>query len=378
MPIFVQCPSGHRLKVPRKRAGHRIICPVCEQSIPVPPLAAPLKKETDTAQHSPHDLGVEKSIAPSASTDYSEDKLATAETPSLDSQLEHSTSSAPTQAPREESAPPATIEHDVKTDGGIVLNLPELPTETPVAASLTDNTSREDTPLETLPRTFESQSEAAPSTPFEVYDQNVSTAPVISTAATVAVDQVAEWDGVRSEPELDFSTTPQAHAPLGQIQLAADFQRDQAWVARWLGFATLIVAAICATPSIVEFIAYYRELTIHPVDVWTYLALLGAIIQLAIGVYAIQLPDWSTSWVASLTATGFAAIYALGLALTMFANQEHSLVHQLGLLDEAQHGRAQAWCCLVMCLTLILAYGYGRFSLRWYQVEKQLHGSRTG
>ena len=36
MPLFIDCPSGHRLKVPTKRAGHRIRCPVCDQGVDVP------------------------------------------------------------------------------------------------------------------------------------------------------------------------------------------------------------------------------------------------------------------------------------------------------------------------------------------------------
>ena len=36
MPLFIECPSGHRLKIPSKLAGQSVLCPVCNRSLAVP------------------------------------------------------------------------------------------------------------------------------------------------------------------------------------------------------------------------------------------------------------------------------------------------------------------------------------------------------
>lgn len=153
--------------------------------------------------------------------------------------------------------------------------------------------------------------------------------------------------------------------------------RERTWTVFGLGIAAVGLAALCATPSFMDQVASWQGQILSPAGAWTYLVLLMALIQAAVAVYAMRVPDWSTSWVVSLVATAAAAMYALGLALTMFADQENQIVRRLGLLDEAFRGTAQRWCFLVMCVTLILAYCYGRFSLRWHRADQRLRETRV-
>ena len=173
-----------------------------------------------------------------------------------------------------------------------------------------------------------------------------------------------------------ISTSDRLRSSINRAETRYDAERG--WILFWLGLAAIGVAMLCSVPPAMEHLEGWRGKTLNPVDRWTHLALLTSLVQAAVAIYALQLPDWSTSWFNSLATTIVAAIYAMGLSLTMFADQEHQLVRELGLLDESFNGTAQRWCFLVTCLTLLLAYCYGRFSLRWYSMEKQLSEARGG
>ncbi len=256
MPLLIDCPSGHRLEVPLKRAGHLVRCPVCDQSVEIPPL--PARKAVTPPPDRP----------PQARIQVGRHRLA---------------------------KPPATPEAQA------TLNLR------------------------------------------------------IDTSSSFARDKL--------------------RATIEQAESRRD--RERTWTAFGLGIVALGLAALCATPSFMDPAASWHGTVLSPADAWTYLVLLMALIQAAVAVYAMRLPDWSTSWVVSLVATAAAAMYALGLALTMFADQENQIVRQLGLLDEAFRGTAQRWCFLVMCVTLILAYCYGRFSWCWYREDQRLRETRV-
>ncbi len=61
MPLLIDCPSGHRLKVPRKRAGHHVRCPVCNQSTFVPPLAGAATLATGSSTSASEVIGSQSS-----------------------------------------------------------------------------------------------------------------------------------------------------------------------------------------------------------------------------------------------------------------------------------------------------------------------------
>lgn len=146
--------------------------------------------------------------------------------------------------------------------------------------------------------------------------------------------------------------------------------RAQVYNVLMMSIASILVAGFCLAPSIVEQ-RLAREFGLRSPDTWSYLVILVATIQVALSIYAIRVPDWSTVWLITVFATFVAAMYAAGLALTMFASNDHAFVRQLGLLDEAKQYRAQLWCFFILCITLILAYCCGRFSTLWHQSEQR-------
>ena len=313
MAVILACPAGHRLKVPRKFMGQRIVCPVCDARIDVPasqqrtsptPLAeAPTKEQRQVE-------------APSAKNEVTRTPLP---------------SSKSAQPPPDPVAPqPAPRRHSPVTD-----------------------TATNDT-LNATPRSF--------------------------PASDPQPNSAAPEDGLaRVEPgpeeSFDFSEFAINEAAIPQ---ALEVQQSQSH-GRFLhtillSIASVAVALLCLAPSVVEQ-TMTRHLGIRSPDVWSYIVILLAIIQIGIALFAARVPDWSTVWLMTITATGVSAVYAAGLALTMFADQNHAFVRQLGLLDEAVRHRVQPWCFLVICLGLMLAYFCGRCSVAWHQLEMQRAGS---
>lgn len=322
MPLFILCPEGHRLKVPAKMAGRRIVCPVCETRISVPPLAPPPR------------FGNPGSTLPD-STD--QQQPGDAESPLL----------RPVNTPRQ---PPASTQ-EVS---------PKAPASTNQPPASVPGTGAPDA---------DAPDAGAPEQSAPGLDE---TSPLLQALAELELLESQHSESLAQDLlQLDLDQ------PLrGYRGTQPGLIDDRQWSILILGLASILVAVLCAVPSVMDHYAA-REIGQRSADAWTYLVLLGSLVQIAVAIYTIRIPDWSTSWFASLVITGFAAIYALGLALTMFASQDHRLVNSLGLLDEAFRGRAQPWCFLVMCVTLILAFFYGRFSLRWYHLDQQLAASRS-
>ena len=353
MPLFIQCPQGHRLKVPKKLAGHRIVCPVCEQRIAVPPLTPPLKFGPPDVRDAPS----LDSTSPKAAENP--DQQPKSETPAIPH--EASTTSSPPDLSLSSGVPPAAestsskADHDAKA-GGLVPP-PDHEAELTSGPQLPFVAGDGKMPVEEL----------SPS-PDQV--ETFATEPFPASADDVEAATLPELSG---EIEFPFIGIDENHQLL-QHKPRVDDRHSTLLI---MAVVAVLVAILSAVPALRAHFAA-REVGLSSPDAWTYLVLLGAVIQIAVAIYAVRLPDWSTAWFAGVVATGFAALYALGLALTMFAHQEHQLVRQLGLLDETFRGRAQPWCFLVMCVTLIMAYWYGRFSLRWYHLDQHLAGSPPG
>ena len=343
MSLVLDCPAGHRLKIPNRHAGHRIRCPVCDASLLVPGTPTPIVA-TDTSAKRPPDstrTAAEASLhVPTHNT--SESLLPSGGLPDVDvrSQVVRDKGAQPEQ--------PDVVEPAIEEtpDGLFVDNASEPEQSGPIP---TLEVSPEDPARDDDTRT-----------PFDfMVDQP-------NPEQLVAIDLGIDLNGGAREGE------PNSRLIGGPTS----FEQSQAATALVLGIAAIMVACFCAVPSVVDHLAHWQGETVRPADGWTYLVLLGALIQAASAVYAIRLPHWSTSWVATITSTGVAGVYAASLALTMFASRDHAIVRSLGLLDEAFYRTAQAWCLLVVCISLILAYAYGRFSLRWCQLERALQQSR--
>ena len=331
MPLFIECSSGHRLKVPGKFAGLRIVCPVCNEAITVP---GEKQNQPRTKEDAALDV---PSVRPPETRTREEDHPPGAHVADDDTAID-----PPLEEPTERPEPI------------------ESPRPLPAVSKLTEETSTDvnvDDQWMAGPRDVEvarpqptvTLGNTGPALPFDEANLPVDQEPSWQTDSFVIVDSDDHLRKKASQPSL------------------RDQHRSGVLV---LGVTSVLIAIGCAVPSLVEQMQARQE-TAGPPDLWTWLVQLGSVIQIGIAIYAMQLPDWSTSWISSVVATLLAATYALGLALTMYASQEHSLVASLGLVDEAFRGRAQPWCFAVMCVTLLLAYFYGRFSVRWYQAYQR-------
>lgn len=343
MPLFLKCSAGHRLKVPSKLAGLRIVCPVCNEGLDVPPLPPPPRF---------------KASAPP-------EKQETQPSPSPSKPLDNKTKAEPTAKP--EATPNPT---------------PAPPR--PAARPPVPPPAAKEPLAESQPQDFD---EANVTTPPLAKPARDIPAPIALPAddprdhETLSQHLQFEREAFNGEADFDddlrvIVVQDDATADPNNTDAESGFIRGQRWGVMALGIASILIAIFCAIPAAVD--QYNaRQIGLNPPDTWTYLVLMGSLIQIAIAIYAIRLPDWATSWTASIVATFFAAVYALGLALTMFASQEHALVKSLGLLDEAFATKAQPWSAMVMCVMLILAYSYGRFSLRWYRLDRQLVATQS-
>ena len=353
MPLFIECPAGHRLKVPKKHAGQAVVCPVCERRILVPALEPPsmplepVNATETTEQTKPAGSALQEDAVVPPSPKQT--------VPPIDSHLQTLDDSqgvpqSPVPEPVSTTAASETVGGDFNT-----------------AAELLDDELSE--PLDSMLPPIKSSD--------DVCDQEE---PVIDSPIEQSLSfQAPEVFSSESQSQLPLDLDDQPWA----IDLdASESRHDDLKASRdhraaiiLVSFASIGLAILCTIPSFID--QYWaRWLGIQTPDVWSYLVMLVAVIQVGVACFAIRCPDWSTAWVAGMVATAGAAAYALGLALTMFAHAEHSLVRKLGLLDEAFRWQAQPWCFFVMCLMLITAYCYGRFSLLWYKQDQQLAASR--
>lgn len=316
MPVVMQCPSGHRLKVPKKYGGRRIVCPVCEARVDVPvasvqqqneipilaePVPTPASEASAEIVDGSRFAQPEATVRPSVAKNWS----AAAGT-GFDSN---------TVPPSEPSSPPPhrrlTAEHVMELETELEKVGEEV--ETGMDFSLRET-------LPDLPREFE---------------------------LITATDIEARGEAVHT---------------------IADVERTQFYNVVVLAGASILLGVLCLSPSLMEQ-RVARQFGQRVPDAWSYIVMLGAIVQIGISLFAIRIPDWSTVWLLTVLSTSVAAVYACGLAITMFATPDHELVRQLGLLDESHRYLAQPWCFLVTCIALMLAFWCGRFSVAWYQSE---------
>ena len=427
MPLLLECPSGHRLKIPSKLAGHTIVCPVCEEKLDVPPLKAPAPAPGPLLR--PVEKKQVSAIVPPApaAPPVREEKPKASATPQAKPALDNAigNDSALQDAPAAERSETDPLETEFpKLKSPVVENSSSLSVEPEVISPTADIPTLPDL----LPAHAEEEAEAEDKEEEQAEELLAATLPVdesksetlegsetnpqppsalnhpVATAweeqpwsamQTRDVATPLEMDPMDPEAPIEdelFSEQQSylidqvvAEAPAGPAWVFVDEETTQTPSARTmsqpqnlsvflLALAAVIVAMLSIVPAVMDHLAAAQEG--GSPDRWTYIVLLGAVVQIAVAILVTSIPDWSTQWIGALVTTGFASLYALGLALTMFARQDHVLVRDLGLLDEAFRNQAQPWCFFVLCMTLILAFCYGRASLRWYYTEKQVAVAR--
>ena len=100
-------------------------------------------------------------------------------------------------------------------------------------------------------------------------------------------------------------------------------------------------------------------------------------LQAAYAVYVLQLPDWSTVWVAALVALFLATGYAMFAGISLLAHEQSRIIQGLGLTHEVRGHSIAGWCLMMLVINGLLAYSGGRLSAGWQRQRTSASGLRT-
>jgi hypothetical protein len=82
----------------------------------------------------------------------------------------------------------------------------------------------------------------------------------------------------------------------------------------------------------------------------------------------VQLPDWSSVWVAMIVTSIVAVFYAVGMGMSLMARPDNEVIAVLGLTQLHAGGYLSLWCFLLTLLTALLSYSMVRTSVKWHKM----------
>ena len=137
----------------------------------------------------------------------------------------------------------------------------------------------------------------------------------------------------------------------------------------YLAIGLAAIAVLNMFPAVkLEVIEHFRHLdTSSGIGRWAQLVMLVGGIKLAYVVYLVQVPDWSTTWVAMLLNVVVAFGYAVMLGIVMLAPADHHMIEWFNLEAVHRSNYDALWCFLVLMLTGTLIYCFYRTSVRWHK-----------
>ncbi len=134
-----------------------------------------------------------------------------------------------------------------------------------------------------------------------------------------------------------------------------------------LAAGLVAVALVSVLPALADVREHLQALESPGLAPWASLLLMAGVLQLAYAMYLVQIPDWSTVWVASLVYLILATAYAMFLGVFLLADAHSQFIGWMGLVDHVSSDRAVGWCVTMLCLSCLLAYALGRYSVRWHR-----------
>jgi len=137
------------------------------------------------------------------------------------------------------------------------------------------------------------------------------------------------------------------------------------WTAYQLGMCLAALALVGMYPAVMEVVRHYTDFDSRGIESWAYLLFLLSSVQLVYAFYMVQLPDWSTTWVVMIANAVASVIYAIGMGVTLMADEGHALIAWLGLSNLQSAGYVSPWCFMMTLLTSLLTYFLVRASLKW-------------
>lgn len=134
-----------------------------------------------------------------------------------------------------------------------------------------------------------------------------------------------------------------------------------------LAAGLLLAALFSILPALADVREHLQTLDSPGVAPWAVLLLMAGGLQIAYAIYLVQIPDWSTVWVVSLVCLILATVYAMFLGVFLMADEHSQFIRWMGLVDPLSGDRAVGWCVIMLCLSCLLAYALGRYSVRWHR-----------
>jgi hypothetical protein len=169
-----------------------------------------------------------------------------------------------------------------------------------------------------------------------------------------------------SAPAPPLATPSPAVERRGVIHDAAK-RRAVYWLAMFVSGIALVNFSLFVADAVLD----AQELRPTGVSNWAFVLLLIGLVQGVYAFYLVQLPDWSTVWVASIVMLIAAAAHAMLLTVLALGGGNTPLAAGLQL-DEFADQRPELVCLIMLSLTGLLSYLLGRASFRWRKNEAQL------
>ena len=153
--------------------------------------------------------------------------------------------------------------------------------------------------------------------------------------------------------------------PVGLRAYEADISRRHAVYQLAAGLAAVALCSI--VPALADVREHLSALDSPGVAPWASLVLMVGFLQIAYAVYLVHIPDWCTVWVVSVVYLILATVYAMFLGVFLLSDTHSQFIRWMGLVDQLSGDRAVGWCMMMLCLSCLLAYALGRYSVRWHR-----------
>lgn len=131
-----------------------------------------------------------------------------------------------------------------------------------------------------------------------------------------------------------------------------------------LSLAIVTLALLTALPAVTDLIEHLRAAKSPGIAGWAGASLLVALVQVALAVYAVQLPDASALRLIAAALLVVSMSYAGLLGLTLFASPDARFIRWLELSEAQYHGTARWYCFAMASAASGLTFLIGRASFR--------------
>lgn len=380
MPFKTKCPiCQNPLQVPSRKAGTKVNCPICGKAFQAPALDQPVAEKHSTAVKPPRP----PEAAPKKSTaiPFPPKKEPAAERAATPSQpaSPQKPPPLPKKSSRPESRPsdhpPSAESPAAETPSAETLSESQPPKVANEKPASTTAPAKSPEPPEKLPAAREKPTARQEKPPAE---KTPTTAARAASAGPVSPpDRVDPPDRPSEPPSKPPEPTGGMPKP-SQPTFGVEHDRHRKATVYQFGLGLMAVAVFGILPAVFDIVDHFRSVQSAGISPWAFVLLLAGLLQAAYAVYVMQVPDWSTLWIASIFTLVLATAYAMFLAIALLASTDSQIIQFLGLTDKLHGNKATGWCFIMASLSSLICYLGGRVSVRWHQADQRFTGAAAG